>query len=107
MVIGKINRILAETLRKIADNIDCGNSNLSEDDAIEAVDLIKKFTDKTERLSKYAACKYLGISRATFDNYIRLGLVPKGEHIAGFKELFWIKKTLDESISAIRRYKQK
>lgn len=51
-----------------------------------------------KRLSKYAACKYLNVSRATFDNYVRSGKLPRGEHEAGFKELSWNKKTLDEFI---------
>lgn len=33
-----------------------------------------------------------------FDNYVRSGKLPRGEHEAGFKELSWNKKTLDEFI---------
>lgn len=36
--------------------------------------------------------------RATFDNYVREGKLPRGKHEAGFKELSWDKKTLDEFI---------
>lgn len=62
------------------------------------VDSLKRFTDKEKRLSKYAACEYLNVSRATFDNYVREGKLPRGKHEAGFKELSWDKKTLDEFI---------
>ena len=79
-------------------NIDAGNSNITEGEAIEIVDNLRRFTDKEKRLSKYAACKYLNVSRATFDNYVRSGKLPRGEHEAGFKELSWNKKTLDEFI---------
>lgn len=34
----------------------------------------------------------------TFDNYVREGKLPRGKHEAGFKELSWDKKTLDEFI---------
>lgn len=37
-----------------------------------------------------------GISRATFDNYVREGKIPKGLKQPGFKELFWLKRDLDE-----------
>lgn len=50
------------------------------------------------KIMPYAACKYLNVSRATFDNYVRSGKLPRGEHEAGFKELSWNKKTLDEFI---------
>ena len=91
-------RVIRSLLLKIVDDIDAGNSNISEGEAIEIVDSLKRFTDKEKRLSKYAACKYLNVSRATFDNYVRSGKLPRGEHEAGFKELSWNKKTLDEFI---------
>ena len=81
---------------------DAGNSNITEGEAIEIVDNLRRFTDKEKRLSKYAACKYLNVSRATFDNYVRSGKLPRGEHEAGFKELSWNKKTLDDFVKKSR-----
>ena len=49
-----------------------------------------------ELMSKVAAYDYLGISRATFDNYVKLGMIPKGEKKYGFKELSWRKYDLDK-----------
>lgn len=88
-------RVIRSLLLKIVDDIDAGNSNISEG---EAIDSLKRFTDKEKRLSKYAACEYLNVSRATFDNYVREGKLPRGKHEIGFKELSWDKKTLDEFI---------
>ena len=68
-------------LLKIVDDIDAGNSNITEGEAIEIVDNLRRFTDKEKRLSKYAACKYLNVSRATFDNYVRSGKLPRGENM--------------------------
>lgn len=51
-----------------------------------------------EKLSKYQVCKYLKISRATFDNYVKAKKIPKGRKQIGFKELFWYKKDLDKFI---------
>lgn len=91
-------KVIRSLLLKIVDDIDAGNSNITEGEAIEIVDNLRRFTDKEKRLSKYAACKYLNVSGATFDNYVRSGKLPRGEHEAGFKELSWNKKTLDEFI---------
>lgn len=89
-------KVIKELLLKVVDNIDSGNSNISEDEGMEIIGMIKGFTDKTVRMSKYKACQYLNVSRATFDNYVREGKLPKGEKVAGFKELSWDKKTLDK-----------
>lgn len=95
-------KIIRELLLKIVDNIDAGNSNLSEDEALQAIDYLKKLTNKEKRLSKYEACRYLNISRATFDNYVRAGKLPRGKHEEGFKELSWTQKDLDEFIKKSR-----
>lgn len=91
-------KIIRSLLLQIIDNIDAGNSNLSEDEAIQTIKYLKELTDKEKRLSKYQACQYLNISRATFDNYIKEGKLPKGKKQLGFKELSWTEKVLDEFI---------
>lgn len=63
---------------------------------------MKRFTDKGKRLSKYVACEYLNLSRATFDNYVREGKLPRGKHEIGFRELSWSKKELDEFVKKCR-----
>ena len=88
--------VIRKLLVDIIENIDAGNSNISEAEEFEVIEIIRRFTDKTERLSKYEACKYLNVSRATFDNYVREGKLPKGKKVAGFNELSWTKKELDE-----------
>lgn len=102
MEIGVILKSLSRLLRELADRIDAGNSNLSEAEAIELVGVISHFTDREELISKYAACKYLNISRATFDNYVREGKLPKGKKRIGFKELGYSKKELDEYAKRLR-----
>lgn len=91
-------KIIRDLLKKVIDDIDVGNSNIKEDEAIEIVKVIKSYTDKTKRLSKYQACQKLNVSRATFDNLVREGIIPRGEKVIGFKELFWEEKTLDDCI---------
>ena len=82
-------RVIRSLLLKIVDDIDAGNSNISEGEAIEIVDSMKRFTDKEKRLSKYAAC-------------VREGKLPRGKHEIGFKELSWSKKDLDEFIKKMK-----
>lgn len=87
--------ILRKVLQNIIDNIDCGNSNVSDETCDELLTIINKATNTQTKLSKYQACKYLNISRATFDNWVREGKIPRGKKEQGFKELFWIKEDLD------------
>lgn len=85
---------------KIIQDIDSGNSNISEEESLNIIKIIKSFTDKTKRLSKYQACQHLNVSRATFDNLVREGKLPRGQKVTGFKELFWIEKDLDDFIKS-------
>ena len=88
-------KLIKELLLKVIDSIDAGNSNITEEEAIELTKVIQSYTDRDQKLSKYQACQYLNISRASFDNYVKAGILPKGKKEAGFKELFWVKKDLD------------
>lgn len=94
--------VLKRLLLKIVDDIDSGNSNLTENELSTIINKIKEFTDKTQRMSKYESCKYLNISRAKFDNLVKDNIIPKGKKTIGFKELSWDKKTLDEVITKIK-----
>lgn len=87
--------IIKRYLYKIIDDIDSGNSNITEEEALQLCTTLKELTRKDERMSKYKAYTYLNISRATFDNYVAQGLLPKGKKEAGYKELSWYKKDLD------------
>lgn len=81
--------LIRSLLQKCIERIDAGNSNLSAEEEIKIIELLKKYTNKDRKLSKYQSCEYLNMSRANFDKYIREGKIPKGKKEAGFKELFW------------------
>ena len=100
-------KIIKTLLEKIIGDIDAGNSNITEKEATEIVGVIKSYSDKTNKLSKYQACQYLNMSRATFDNYIRKGKLPKGKKETGFIELFWIVKDLDTFKKTIKNANNK
>lgn len=87
-------KILRNLLEQLINDIDSGNSNINKEQELEIVQFIQKFTSK--ELSKLEAADYLGISRATFDNYVNNGWIPKGTKRMGFKELSWRKCDLDK-----------
>ena len=89
-------KVIRKLLLKIVEDIDCGNSNSTEEENLEILKMLQTYTDKTRELSKYQACQYLNMSRASFDNYVRAGKIPQGKKKAGFTEKFWIEKDLLE-----------
>lgn len=74
-------------LQKLVDDIDAGNSNITEEEERKIITMLSEITDN--RMSKYQACQYLNISRSTFDSLVRDGFLPEGTHQAGFKEKYW------------------
>ena len=94
--------VIAQLLEQCLGNIKAGTSNISEEDQLEIVAMLKKYTNKDRRLSKYQACTYLNMSRATFDNYVREGKIPKGKKETGWKELSWSESELKEVIKQFR-----
>ena len=89
-------QIIKALLLKVIDDIDAGNSNLTEEECNEIIDYLTIVTNKNEKLSKYQAIKYLGISRASFDNYVKEGKIPEGRKQQGFTPKFWYKRDLDK-----------
>ena len=81
-------------LLDIADDIDAGNSNLTEDEMLKVAKCLKEYSRKDKPMSKYQAYTYLNLSRAQFDNLVRAGEIPKGKKEQGFNELRWYKKDL-------------
>ena len=89
-------KLIRNILEDYINKIDSGNSNLDEESAIAILKAVSDSTDMTKRVSKYKACQILCISRATFDNYVREGKLPQGEHTIGFKEKSWSMKDINE-----------
>lgn len=89
---------MLQTIKKyllsIVDDIDAGNSNIDEEEALRIAKMLRETVRKDNPMSKYQAYTYLNISRATFDNLVRDGKLPKGKKVPGFKELMWYKRDL-------------
>lgn len=85
-----VKRVLVKTIRQLADKIDAGTCELTEEEATEIMAVVIH-----EPLTKVQACEYLNISRAMFDNHVANGLIPKGKKRKGSNELRWYKDELN------------
>lgn len=81
-------KVLRKVLEEAIDNIDAGNSNHSDDELDDIISSLTKLNRGIKRISKREACeRILHCSPSSFDNYIKLGLIPRGHKEYGFKEL--------------------
>ena len=87
------------------DEIDAGNSNISESEQEEVVQLLQKIY--SQKLSTIQAANYIGVCRSTFENYVNKGLIPKGIKEQVVHGLFWYKCDLDkylkENVKNVRK----
>ena len=94
-------QLIKTILEQFIKDIDSGNSNINEAEQGEIISLFEKINHK--EMSKIESANYIGVSRATFDNYIVKGLIPKGHKRQGFKELSWFKKDLDICLKGMKK----
>lgn len=86
-----LRKLVVKLLRETADKLDCGNTEMSADEAIAIVRMLTH-----EPMSKEQACLYLNMSRSKFDSLVKEHYIPAGRKRVGFKELAWWKDELDE-----------
>ena len=94
-------QLIKTALQQFINDIDSGNTNISQDQQEELISLLLRINQK--EYSKIEAADYIGVSRATFDNYISKGFIPKGIKRQGFKELRWNKSDLDNYLKTINK----
>lgn len=101
-------KIIRSLLEQSIHNIDAGNTNNDEEELNEIIKTLTKLNRGIKRISKRTACeKILHCSSSTFDNYLKLGLIPPGHKEVGFKELSWSEKDFDDAtMYRIRKYKE-
>lgn len=95
--------VLRSLLLRIVEDIDGGNCHMSERELQMVIDSLRKLTRDVRPVSKYEACRLLGVSRATFDRKVREGVIPQGHKTAGFKELAWDRGEIEAVRSVIER----
>lgn len=102
-----LEKYLVKLLDEVSQNIKTGNSNIGEDELFKIIDSCKYIPNSTQRMSKEQCCQYLNVSRATFDNFVKNGELPRGEKQQGFKELSWNKADLETLLYKKRKYGSK
>lgn len=90
-------KVVRELLLKIIESIDAGNSNITEQEAFEIIDMLKHYTDATQYYNRTQAAEYLHCSVQSFDLYRKEGKIPEGTKQAGGVRQ-WTKKELDSFI---------
>ena len=92
-----LTNLVAKLLRRVADDIDAGNSKISDS---EAADIMETVCHR--EMSKAQTCNYLNTGRSNFDSLIREGKMPKGKKVVGFKELRWYKDEVDACLKELK-----
>lgn len=82
-------KYVTDFMRNTANNIDAGNSHITEE---QAIDIIKLLGDET--MSKDQVMQYLNIDNNQFYKLQKEGKIPKGRKIKGFKELHYYKSEI-------------
>lgn len=101
--------MLRSLLVESIENIDSGNSNRSDEELESIVKVLIKLNRGIKRISKKEACeRILHCSSSTFDNYLKLGLIPPGHKEYSFKELSWSEKDFDDAtLYRVKVYRDK
>ena len=89
-------KALVAILENTLENVNAGNTNITEEEASVIIDHLTMLNKGVDTVSKAYACEHiLHCSPATFDNYVRAGIIPKGKKEIGFNELSWSLKDFD------------
>lgn len=95
-------KLVVKYLRDTVEKIECGNTDLTESEAMDILRVIAH-----ESLSKEQACAFFNdYSRSRFDDLVREGIIPRGRKIAGHKELRWYKDDLEIALYKMRKMKK-
>ncbi|MBO6075273.1 MAG: hypothetical protein J6P74_09115 [Paludibacteraceae bacterium] len=93
-------KLLRDLMARIIEDIDAGNSSENEAEIDAAIDMLSTLNHGIKRYSKRWLCdNVLHCSESTFNNYLSMGIIPKGQPAVGFKELSWSIKDMDAAIA--------
>lgn len=94
-------KLLTKLLRETADKLDAGNTELTEE---EAMDVLSVITHKV--LSKEQACDFVGLGPSQFNLLMASNKLPKGRKRKGFKELVWYEDELRDALTKVKLNKK-
>lgn len=84
-----IQMLLVSELKHIIKSIENGSCSMTD---VEMLDLFENIANVW--MNKEECCKYLNMSRATFDRKIKSGDIPQGIKKLGYNELVWSRKDI-------------
>lgn len=90
--------LLKKGLEQILSDIDSGNCNMTEKDMSDVMDMFNRINARNALLNRTEAAEYLQMSQRTFDRNVHDGIIPKGQHHRGDKQLTWRKSDLDKLV---------
>ena len=91
-------KVIRNMIKSLLDDIDAGNSNMTEDEMEETIEFIKDISNRDKYYSRERSAKYLNMSIQNFDLLRKKGEIPEGIKRAGITNLLWSKKVLDKYI---------
>lgn len=96
--------IIKSLLLKFVDDIDAGNCNLDLQQQHKILNSLTTIANpENELMTKNQAAEYIGVCRATFDNYVKDGFIPKGFTIGDSHSLFWNRYDLNDYLASINK----
>lgn len=88
-----IKTLLSRELRNIADKIDAGTCEVSQDDAIEIMSAISNVS-----LSQEESARYLNMNTSTFRKKVEAGKIAKPHKRRGLTEKLWFLHELKRAL---------
>ena len=86
--------VIKSALRQLLNDMDSGNSSISEKEQKELLNLFEKINK--QELNKTEAAEYLGVSTSTINNYVNRGWIPEGIKKQGSSQKVWLKSDLNK-----------
>lgn len=94
-----MRNLIAGILKKLAKDLETGTTYLDEQGCHKVLNTINLMQNGDQEMTKTEASDYIGVCRATFDNYVKNGFIPRGNcSHKNTKTLFWWKSDLDQFI---------
>lgn len=89
-------QLIKKVLLQIVKDIDDGNCNMSEAEMQSVITMLQNMNNRMKLYNRTEAAEYLHISQRTFDRYVHDGIIPKGKHHRGDKQISWTASELDQ-----------
>ena len=89
--------VIKSILKQVLNDMDSGNSQISESEQQELLNLFEKINK--QELNKTETAEYLGVSTSTINNYVNRGWIPQGIKKAGSSQKVWLKSDLNKFLT--------